>query len=74
MSKKNIHVTTRSSGWALKAEGSQRASKIFPTQKEAIDAGRAQTQRNGGELLIHNRRGQIRDRDSHGNDPNPPSG
>lgn len=74
MPKKNIHVTPRLSGWAVKPEGSDRASKIYPTQKQAINAGRRQTQQAGGELFIHNRQGQIRQRDSHGSDPYPPRG
>lgn len=53
MTKKNIHVTPRSSGWAVKPEGSDRASRIYPTQKQAADAARGETQRNGGELFIH---------------------
>jgi len=71
---KNIHVTPRPSGWATKPEGGARASRVYPTQQQAIDAARRQTQQNGGELVIHNRQGQIRQKDSHGHDECPPRG
>lgn len=74
MARKNVHVTPRPAGWATKSEGTSRASKVYSTQKQAIDAGRRQTQQNGGELVIHNRQGQIRDKDSHGKDSCPPRG
>ena len=74
MARRNIHVTPRPAGWATKPEGASRASRIYPTQQQAIDAGRRQTQQQGGELVIHNQKGQIRAKDSHGNDKCPPRG
>lgn len=74
MNSRNIHVTPRPEGWATKPEGASRASRIYPTQRKAIDAARHQTQQNGGELVIHNRQGQIRAKDSHGPDKCPPRG
>jgi hypothetical protein len=48
---------------------------VHRTQQEAIDAGREIARNQGGELLIHGRDGQIRDRDSSGGrDPYPPRG
>lgn len=45
------------------------------TQQEAIDAGREIARNQGGELLIHGRNGQIRERDSSGGkDDFPPRG
>jgi hypothetical protein len=41
----------------------------FETQEEAIKAGRERAQRDKVELLIHGRDGQIRERNSFGNDP-----
>ena len=72
MSKKNIHVVPHPEGWAVKAEGASRPAAVKPTQGKAIDVGRQQAQRAQGELFIHGRNGQIRDRDSYGNDPCPP--
>ncbi|MBP1151797.1 DUF2188 domain-containing protein [Methylocaldum sp. RMAD-M] len=74
MSKKNQHVTPHERGWAVKSEGAQRASSVHRTQKEAIEKAREIARNNHSELLIHNREGQIRDRDSFGHDPYPPKG
>jgi hypothetical protein len=70
MAKNNrIHVVPRDGQWAWRREGSERVSGIVPTQREAIDRARPVSQREGGELFIHRPNGQIRDRDSHGDDP-----
>lgn len=70
--KKNYHVVPHEQGWAVKAEGSQRASAVQPTQQQAIDVGRQLAQSQHSELRIHGRDGRIRDSDSYGNDPVPP--
>lgn len=67
--KKNIHVVPHGDKWAIRREGSERVSKIVETQRQGIDTGREVSRREGGELFIHRPNGQIRDRDSHGNDP-----
>ena len=62
-------------GWQVKKPGANRASVRTPTQRDAIDRGREILGNDGGgELTIHDRRGQIRDSDTvaPGNDPNPP--
>jgi len=66
---KNVHITPRPNGWAVKSAGAERASVIKPTQTQAIATGRQQASRNGSELVIHGRDGQIRAKDSHGRDP-----
>ncbi|MFY0608522.1 MAG: DUF2188 domain-containing protein [Cyclobacteriaceae bacterium] len=71
---KNQHVVKHPDGWAVKGAGNQRATKVTPTQKEAISAAREISQNQHSELFIHGRNGQIRERDSHGNDPFPPKG
>ncbi|MFA8388334.1 MULTISPECIES: DUF2188 domain-containing protein [Roseobacteraceae] len=74
MSKRNQHVVPHDNGWAVRGAGSQRATSVHQTQQQAIDAGRSISRNQGSELLIHGRNGQIRARDSHGNDPYPPKG
>lgn len=74
MTKRNQHVVPHSDGWAVRGAGSQRASSVHRTQREAIDAGREISRNQGSELFIHGRDGRIRERDSHGNDPFPPKG
>lgn len=72
----NRHVVPNpDGGWDVKKPGASRASSHHDTQAEALDRGR-EIVRNagGGELVTHNRQGQIRDSDTiaPGNDPNPP--
>jgi hypothetical protein len=67
--KKPVHVTPREDGWAVVREGNQRASSVHPTQKEAEKAGREAARKDKTELVLHNRQGQIRKRDSYGSDP-----
>ena len=66
---KNVHITPRPNGWAVKSAGAERASVIKPTQAQAIAAGRQQAARNGSELVVHGRNNLIRAKDSHGHDP-----
>jgi hypothetical protein len=47
---------------------------VFSTQQEAINKGRDIAINQQSELLIHNREGKIRDKNSYGNDPYPPKG
>lgn len=69
---KGQHVVPHDGQWGVRGEGNSRLTSIHPTQSEAIDAARRIAQNQGSELFIHNRQGQIRDRDSHGHDPCPP--
>lgn len=71
---KNQHVVTHPDGWAVKGEGNERATSVHSTQAEAIEAAREIARHQQSELLIHGRDGQIRSRDSYGNDPYPPKG
>ena len=71
----NQHVTPHpEGGWQIKGEGNSRATKRTETQQAAIDIAREISRNQQSELIIHGRNGQIRDRDSHGNDPYPPKG
>ncbi len=71
---KNQHVVPHDDGWAVRGEGNERATSVHDTQEEAINAGREIAQNQGSELLIHGKNGQIRERNSYGNDPFPPRG
>jgi hypothetical protein len=71
--KKNIHITHRKDKtWAVIAEGNKRASSVHQTQGAAIKAGTPIAKSNRSELVIHDRKNRIRDKDSYGNDTNPP--
>ncbi len=71
---KTIHVTPHPDGWQVKKGGAQKASKVCSTQQECIEIATAQARREKAELFVHNRKGRIRERNSYGNDPFPPSG
>ena len=69
----NQHVVPDGEGgWGVRREGASRLTARFPTQAEAIEAGRRIAQNQGVELIIHRPNGRIRDSDSHGRDPCPP--
>jgi hypothetical protein len=76
MAKNTRHVVPDpEGGWNVRAPGSERASSHHDTQAEA--EGRAKQivgNLGGGEVIIHDRHGRIRDADTvpPGNDPNPP--
>ena len=74
MSKKNQHVVPHPDGWAVKGAGNQNATSVHPTQREAIDAARGIAINQHSEMLIHGRNGQIRERNTYGDDPLPPPG
>lgn len=76
MSKSKSHhvVPDPDGGWNIKKSGSSRVSGHFDTQKEAINKAREISSNQNSELYIHGRNGQIREKDSHGNDPYPPRG
>lgn len=71
---KNQHVVPHDGKWQVKSEGSQRATGTYSTQKEAIDRARSIAKNQRSEVLIHGRNGQIRDKNSYGNDDFPPEG
>jgi Arc/MetJ-type ribon-helix-helix transcriptional regulator len=70
---RNVHVVPNDGGWKVRVEGSTR-SKSYPTQSEAIRAGRKLARRNQADHIVHRRDGRIRQRDSYGRDPFPPRG
>lgn len=74
MTKRNQHVVPHTNGWAVKGAGAERATSVHPTQAKAITAARDIARNQSSELLVHGRNGQIRERDSFGNDPFPPKG
>lgn len=72
---KNQHVTPHpNGGWQVKGAGNSRATVRTETQADAINIGREIARNQESELIIHRPNGQIRDKDSYGNDPFPPRG
>lgn len=66
------HVVKNSDGWAVKKGGSTKATKVFPTQKEAVAHGREIAKNQKTEFYVHGRDGRIKGKDSYGKDPHPP--
>lgn len=71
---KNQHVVPHGTEWAVRGSGNNRNTVIVSTQSEAIEIARSIAQNQNAELFIHNRLGQIRERNTYGNDPHPPRG
>lgn len=74
MGKKNQHVVPHGNEWAVKGAGNSKYTLITDTQSEAISAARDIARNQGSELFIHNRHGEIRERNTYGSDPYPPKG
>ena len=72
---KNQHVTPhKDGGWQVKGAGNSKATKITKTQSEAVKIAKRIAKNNKSELLIHNKGGRIRQKNSYGNDSFPPRG
>ncbi|NSX15639.1 DUF2188 domain-containing protein [Cupriavidus taiwanensis] len=65
---RNVHVAPIANGWVVEAEGWVGGQQKFTTEEEAIAAGTERAKRDKVELIIHNRDGRIRQRDSFGLD------
>ena len=74
MCKKNpgVNVIRHGDKWAVRRDNAERASRVFGTQREAIDYAQPIAQRDETELRIQDRHGRWRDSDSYGGDPAPP--
>jgi hypothetical protein len=72
---KNQHVTPHTSGqWQVKGAGNSRATVVTNTQTEATKIAREIAINQKSEMFVHGANGQIRQRNSYGNDPFPPKG
>ncbi len=74
MNRKSQHVVPRGDKWAVRKTGSDRVTRKYGTQKEAIDVAREFARNQKTNLYIHGRDGRIREHDSYENDPFPQKG
>jgi hypothetical protein len=58
MDKSRVHIIKRESGWAVKKEGDQKASKIHESKEEAREHSRVYREK-GHDVIIHKRDGSI---------------
>ena len=72
MAKKSNHVVPATSGWSVKKSGAARASRTFVTKDKAVEYARELSKHEKTELYIHKKNGLIQNKNSYGNDPNPP--
>jgi hypothetical protein len=72
--KNGQHVVPSNGDLAVKKANSEKATKIFDNQKEAIDYARKVAMNQQVELSIHGKNGQIREKASYGKDSFPPRG
>lgn len=68
---KNQWVVHHNNKWAARGEGNSRVTKTFNTQREAANHAREIAKNQKSEVIIQNRYGKIRSKDSYGNDPCP---
>jgi hypothetical protein len=69
------HVVKQEDGWAVRGGGNSRyTAREMKTQEEARQRAEQIARNKGSDVIIHRPNGQIRDRDSYGNDPFPPKG
>ena len=71
---KNQHVVPHKEGWAVKGEGNSKPTITTDTQSQAIEIAKSIAKNQQSELLIHSKNGQIREKNSYGNDSFPPKG
>ena len=74
MTGKNQHVVPSNNQWAVKGAGNSKATSLHNTQADAAKAAREIAVNQKTEVFIHGTNGQIRERNSYGNDPFPPKG
>jgi hypothetical protein len=70
----NIWVVRLKHGYSVKEEGNPKYLTPPGSQRNAISVARLLARNNRSELIVQNRAGRIRSKDSHGSDPFPPKG
>ena len=62
----NQHVVRRGKKWGVRGQGNSRDTTHHGTQQEAFEAAREIAQNKGGDVFIHDRQGQFRERNTYG--------
>jgi hypothetical protein len=61
---KNQHVTPKGDKWQVKGAGNDKATKLFDTQKEAMDYARKVAGNQEAKMIVHRADGKIRESSS----------
>ncbi len=70
--KKDVHVVPFGARWATKIAGKADPVSTHKSQELARIAAVPIAKEKQSDVVIHRKNGTIRDKDSYGNDPNPP--
>ncbi|HKJ33721.1 MAG TPA: DUF2188 domain-containing protein [Balneolales bacterium] len=71
----NQHIIKHKNGWAVRGEGNKKDTYHTKTQEQAFNKARNIAEHQGGDVIIHNRKNKIRERNTYGKkDPFPPKG
>ena len=68
MAQYSQHVVPRDNKWAVRKTGSDRVTRKFDTQREAIQVARNLARKQKSVVYIYGSNGQIRKRESYAND------
>ena len=60
-----FHVISGDKKWSVVSQGSVKAIRTFPTVEEAIDFAKDIASKKTGEVVVHEKTGQIKDRISY---------
>ena len=71
MRRKLIYIVPHKHEWTVKREKNPRAVRATRTKRKAFEIGRRLAKSNKVELVTHNRKGQIIDKDSYSRAPYP---
>jgi hypothetical protein len=66
-------VVPHEGGWAVRGAGNEKVTRVTHTQQEAIEIARQIARNQRAEVVVHRPDGTIRDKDSYGKDPHPPT-
>lgn len=71
---KQVHVThsKKDDEWKVTVTGNQKASFVSPLKENAREKGIEIAKKLEAELSVHRKDGVIKEKNSYGNDPNPP--
>ncbi len=69
---KNQYVVPTENGWGVKGENNEKFTKKFEKKVDAVDYAKNIAKNQQSELTILKKNGQIQNKNSYGNDPNPP--
>ncbi len=65
---KTLHVIPKAGQWAVTRDGGK-ATRVFSTQREAVEIARNIARGGPGQLVVHGRSGQIREHHTYGMPP-----